>query len=432
MKIRTVAAAWLLTLTAAVATHAQDEPPVTAVRCGWLIDGTGAPPKQDAVIIIEGDRIKAVGRTIPDGATVIDLSDKYVLPGLIDCHTHVTMLLEGNWRYRWTEESAPLTALKGTRYVREMLEAGFTTCRNVGAAEFVDVALRDAINAGYIVGPRLFVSAHAVGMTGGHCDLNGFRPDLSAHFEDIRSGRADGVDEVRKAVRYQIKHGADVIKTCATGGVLSAGDEVGATQYSFEELKVMVEEAAMAGRKVAAHAHGNEGIKRAVRAGVASIEHGSILDDEAIELMKKHGTYLVPTRYVGEVVKEMSEAGTLPPGIAEKAAKIQPLMEESFKKAVKARVKIAFGTDVGVFPHGDSAKEFKHMVEAGMTPMEAIVAATRNAADLLDQSDNLGTIAPGRFADLIAVDQNPLDDITRLENVVFVMKAGKVYKDARE
>lgn len=422
----------LIALTTLQSVSGGNESSQTAVQCGWLIDGTGAQPMRNAVVVIEGDRIKGVERDAPSGLRVIDLSDKYVLPGLIDCHTHVTVLLEDNWRYRWTEESAPLAALKSTRYVRDMLEAGFTTCRNVGANEFVDVALRDAINSGYIVGPRLFVSAHAVGMTGGHCDLNGFRPDLLERFETIESGNADGVDEIRKAVRYQIKQGADVIKTCATGGVLSAGDTVGATQYSFEELKALVSESAMAGRKVAAHAHGTEGIKLAARAGVASIEHGSILDDETIELMKQHGTYLVPTRYVGEVVRKLAEEGKLPPGMAEKAREIGPLMNESLRKAVKAGVKIAFGTDVGVFPHGKAAKEFRYMVAAGMSPMEAILAATRNAADLLGQLDNLGTIEAGKYADLIAVDANPLEDITRLENVTFVMKGGRVFKDTSQ
>ena len=307
----------------------------------------------------------------------------------------------------------------------------FTTCRNVGAGEFVDVALRDAINDGYVIGPRLFVSAHAVGMTGGHCDLNGFRPDLVRELETIQYGKADGVDEVRKAVRYQIKHGADVIKTCATGGVLSAGDAVGATQYSLEELETMVEEARRAGRVVAAHAHGTEGIKLAIRAGVASIEHGSFLDAEAIELMKRHGTYLVPTRYVGDYVKILADAGALPEGIAAKARALGPIMDASFRKAVAAGVKIAFGTDVGVFPHGQAAKEFRYMVDAGMSPMDAIVAATRNAADLLGETEDLGTIEPGKYADLIAVDADPLEDITILENVSFVMKAGAVYKDLK-
>lgn len=429
MKNQTIAVGVLLLTWLSVA-QGEEETPLRAVRCGWLIDGTGAEPVRNAVVVIQGDRIKEITQRVPKGAEVVDLSDRYVLPGLIDCHTHVTMLLDKNWRYSWTQESAPFVALRATKYVRDMLEAGFTTCRNVGASEFVDVALRDAIEQGYIVGPRLFVAAHAVGMTGGHCDLNGFRPDLLAANETIRTGRADGVAEVRKAVRYQIKYGADVIKTCATGGVLSEGDAVGATQYSFEELRTLVEEAAMAGRKVAAHAHGTEGIKLAIRAGVASIEHGSILDDEAIELMIEHGTYLVPTRYVGDYVLMLAEKGLLPNGIEDKARSIGPLMQDSLQRAVKAGVKIAFGTDVGVFPHGDAAKEFRVMVEAGMTPMHAIQAATRNAADLIGELDNFGTIEAGKYADLIAVEASPLEDITRLENVSFVMKGGTVYKDS--
>ncbi len=407
---------------------AGDKTPTLAVRCGWLIDGRGGEPIQNAVVIIKNDRIQSVGSQIPPGATAVDLSDKFVMPGFIDCHTHVTMLLEGNWRYRQFEDSAALTALKATRYAREMLDGGFTTCRNVGAREFTDVALRDAINAGYIVGPRLFVSGHAIGITGGHCDTNGFRPDVLHSCEIIECGVADGPDEVRRAVRYQIKYGADVIKTCATGGVLSTGDGVGATQYSIEELRVLVEEAAKAGRKVAAHAHGNEGIKIAIRAGVASIEHGSVLDDEAIALMLEHGTYLVPTLSAGFAVTRLANEGKLPDGLAKKALEIAPKMNVSFAKAVAAGVKIAFGTDVGVFPHREAAMEFRLMVKHGMTPMNAILAATRNAADLLGKSDELGSVEPGKFADLVAVDTNPLTDITALQHVTFVMKGGKIIK----
>jgi imidazolonepropionase-like amidohydrolase len=406
----------------------QPSAPLVAVKCGHLIDGTGSNPVVGAVVVIEGERIKAVGREAPPGATVVDLSGHYVLPGLIDCHTHVTTLLEGDWRYRWAEESAAKTALKSTRYARELLEAGFTSCRNVGASEFVDVALRDAINEGYVIGPRLFVAAHSIGMTGGHCDLNGFRPDILEPFETVRRGKADGLDEVRKAVRYQIKHGADVIKICATGGVMSTGDEVGVTQYSLEEIKVIVEEAHMLGRKVAAHAHGNDGIKRAVAAGVDSIEHGSVLDDEAVALMKQHGTYLVPTCYVGDVVVRMADEGRLPAHLAAKAREIVPKMRQSHRKAVAAGVKFAFGTDVGVFPHREAAREFRFLVEAGMTPQSAIVTATRNAADLLGKLADLGTVEAGKFADLCAVERNPLEDITRLEQVTFVMKGGQVVK----
>jgi len=401
---------------------------ITAIRCGHIIDGTGRDPVQNAAIVIEGRRIRSIDRDVPAGAVVIDLSGKYVLPGLIDCHTHLTSLLEGEWRIRWAEDSAAKSAFKASRYARDILEAGFTTCRNVGANEFVDVALRDAIHAGLIVGPRLFVAGHSIGMTGGHCDHNGFRPDVTSPFETVRWGNADGADEIRKAVRYQIKYGADLIKTCATGGVLSSGDEIGATQYSLEELQVLVQEAHTLGRRVAAHAHGNEGIKLAVRAGVDSIEHGSVLDEEAIRLMKDKGTYLVPTCYVGDVVLRLADMGILKPDMAEKARTIVPKMRESFRKAVAAGIKIAFGTDVGVFPHGDAAKEFRLMVEGGMTPMAAIVAATQNAADLIGHLPDFGTLEPGKYADLIAVDKNPLEDITRLENVSFVMKEGQVVK----
>ena len=348
-----------------------------------------------------------------------------VLPGLIDCHTHLTSLLEGDWRTREFREPPARRALKAATYARDMLRAGFTTVRDVGAGDLVDVALRDAIAAGEVEGPRMFVATNGIGITGGHGDLNGFRPNLWGREPDYRDGIADGPDECRKAVRWAVKYGADHVKIMATGGVLSEGDAVGATQYSLEEMKVIVEEARKADRRVAAHAHGNEGIKLAVQAGVASIEHGSILDGEAIRLMKERGTYLVPTLYVGDAVLAMIDEGLLTGGMAAKAREIVPKMRASFEAAAKAKVKIAFGTDVGVFPHRDAGREFALMVKHGMTPMEAIVAATANAADLIGSRD-FGIVEKGRFADLVAVGGDPLKDVTELERVTFVMKAGKV------
>ena len=338
--------------------------------------------------------------------------------------------MDGEYRLARFRDSAAHKALKGAQYAREILEAGFTSCRNVGAGEFADVALRDAINGGYVPGPRLQVATHGIGITGGHCDANGYRPDVFGGECGIRCGVADGPEEVRRAVRYAVKYGADVIKTCATGGVLSEGDAVGATQYSSAELEVMVEEAHNADRRVAAHAHGTEGIKRAIRAGVASIEHGSILDDEAIALMVLKGTYLVPTLYVGDAVLKMADEGEgkLPPGSAAKAREIVPQMRASFRRAAAAGVKIAFGTDVGVFPHRDAAREFARLVGEGLSPMRAILAATREAATLMGWEDRVGTLEAGKFADLIAVKGDPLQEIRVLEEVRWVLKGGVVVK----
>ncbi|MBI3878030.1 MAG: amidohydrolase family protein [Verrucomicrobia bacterium] len=402
---------------------------VTAVKAGRLIDTTSGRVLERQVILIEGERIKAVGAegsvAIPAGAQVIDLSSATVLPGLIDCHTHITSQRENyNERFRKSPIDAAVIA---HLYARRTLEAGFTTCRNLGAAELVDVALKKAINDGRIPGPRLFVACLGLSATGGHGDLSGHSPYL--HF-DTFTGIADGVDELRKKIRWNIKQGADVIKFMATAGVLSEEESVGAPQYSFEEMKAIVDEAAMWGRRVAAHAHGAEGIKRAVRAGVASIEHGSLLDDEGIALMKERGTWLVPTVDVGDYVEREGKAMNLPPKLIEKARQINQRKREGYRKAMKAGVKIAYGTDAGVFPHGQNACDFRPLVELGMTPMQAIQAATTVAAELLGQSENLGSVQAGKFADLVAVQADPLKDIGALTNVGFVMKGGAVFKNA--
>ncbi len=298
--------------------------------------------------------------------------------------------------------------------------------RNVGAGHFSDIALRKAIDDGVVVGPRILAGGHSLGITGGHCDTNGYVPGL---FEPgVERGVADGPDAVRAAVRYQIKYGADLIKTCATGGVLSEGDEAGVQQYTYDELSAMVEEAAKLNRVVAAHAHGTEGIKVAVSAGVASIEHGSILDDEAVALMRERGTYLVPTLMAGYAVERQAKEGVLRGLRAEKALYIAPLMRRSFRMAVDGGVNIAFGTDAGVFPHGTNAREFSLMVENGMSPMAALVSATSTAAKLLGVSEDRGSIAAGKLADIVAVPGNPLEDIRVMERVMFVMKGGAVVK----
>jgi imidazolonepropionase-like amidohydrolase len=298
----------------------------------------------------------------------------------------------------------------------------------VGASEFIDVALRNAINRGDVAGPRMQVATLTVGATGGHGDTNGFSPYLK--FSGF-SGLADGVDEIRKLVRFEVKYGADLIKILATAGVLSEEESVGAPQFSQEEMNAIVEEARMWGKRVAAHAHGAEGIKRAVRAGVTSIEHGSLIDDEGIKLMKERGTYLVADIYNDDyILAEFAKLG-YPEKIIEKERVVGRTQRENFQKAVKAGVKIAYGTDAGVYPHGWNAKQFAHMVKWGLTPIQAIQAATINAADLLGWNDKVGVIAPGAFADIIAVDGDPLKDVTELERVKFVMKGGEVYKGAK-
>jgi len=405
--------------------------PATAIRAGTLIDGRGGPALQNAIVVVRDGRIEAVGTdvAVPAGARVIDLSSYTVLPGLIDAHVHMTgrHIGEGrNWEDSRVRDLPQEDAIRGVRNARLTLEAGFTTVRNVGAGDFSDVALRNMIDAGVVPGPRMLVAAHSLGITGGHCDTNGYVPGL---FEpDISRGIADGPERVRAAVRYQIKYGADLIKTCATGGVLSEGDAVGVQQYTLEELTAMVDEATKLEHKVAAHAHGTEGIKVAVRAGVASIEHGSILDAEAVQMMRERGTYLVPTLMAGYAVEGQAKDGILTELRAEKALYIAPIMRRSFRMAVDGGVPIAFGTDAGVFPHGTNAHEFVLMVENGMVPMRALVAATSAAADLLGVAEDRGTLVAGKLADIIAVEGNPLDDIGAMERVIFVMKGGELVK----
>jgi imidazolonepropionase-like amidohydrolase len=377
-----------------------------------------------AVLTIQGDRIRSLGQSPDTGARVIDLGDVTLLPGLIDVHVHLTLDLSGDWGTRPVRETAADEALRGAANARKTLLAGFTTVRNVGAGGFADVSLMRAIDAGLVNGPRIIPAGHAIGITGGHCDATGWAPGVLEL--GPKDGVADGVDQVVAAARYQIKHGAKVIKVCATAGVFSYDATLGAQQLSDAELRAIVEEAARHGLKVAAHAHGTEGIKAAIRAGVASIEHGSMLDDEAITLMKQKGTYLVPTAYLLTQLK----FDQLPPPIAAKAREAVPLAQESHRKAIKAGVKIAFGTDAAVYPHGDNAREFAVYVGYGMKPIDAIRTATVNAADLLGVADR-GVIAPRRLADLIAVPGNPLEDIHALERVVWVMKGGVVYKSVK-
>jgi len=402
------------------------------VRAGRLIAVRTGAVLTNQAILIEGDRIKEVGPAdavaahAPRDARVIDLRNATVLPGLIDCHTHITSE-PGDYYKQLFRMSSIDEAVRAHVYAKRTLDAGFTTVRNVGAGEFIDVALRNAINEGVIPGPRMLVSTMPLSATGGHGDVNGMSPYL--RFEGF-SGIANGVDQIREKIRFEVKYGADLIKVLASAGVLSEEESVGAPQYTQEELNAVVEEAAMWGRKVAAHAHGAEAIKRATRAGVASIEHGSLIDDEGIRLMKEHGTYLVADIYNDDyIIAEYTRLG-FPPKIIEKERLVGRQQRENFKKAVQAGVKIAFGTDAGVYPHGWNAKQFAHMVRWGTTPLQAIQAATVNAADLIGWADRVGALEPGKFADVIGVAGDPLQDVTVLEHVGFVMKGGQVVKDS--
>lgn len=395
---------------------------VTVLRAARMLDVTSGKMIGPAVIVIEGDRIMAVNpASLPKGAKEIDLGDVTLLPGLIDMHTHITGQLGLDSFVRPVRDTAADEALLGVYYARKTLLAGFTTIRNLGAGGFSDVSLMKAIDKGLVEGPRIVPSGNALSITGGHGDGGGFAPGILEG--GPKEGVADGVDEVVQAVRYQIKHGAKVIKVAATAGVLSFEGPVGAQQYSEEELRAIVEEAARHGLKVAAHAHGAEGIIAAVKAGVASIEHGSMLNDEGIRLMKERGTYLVPTTYLADSI----DLSVLPPPIRSKAESVLPVAKANLRKAIKAGVKIAFGTDAAVYPHGDNGKEFAALVDRGMTPLAAIQTATINAIDLLG-ADDRGKLEAGKFADIVAVAGNPLENIHTMETMRFVMKGGVVYK----
>jgi imidazolonepropionase-like amidohydrolase len=404
-----------------------------AIKAARLIDGTGKPAITNAVVIVNDNMITAVGTAaqvkIPNGAKVIDLGNTTLLPGFIDSHTHVIgrILGDPDGNSADVRDFQGFGAILGTRNAYNLLMAGFTTIRNVGAPNFDDMALRKAINEGWVPGPRMITAGHAIGITGGHCDENGYRPGL---FDNgIKDGIANGPEEGRAAVRYQVKYGADVIKVCETGGVLSEGDAVGATQLTYEEIKAIVDEATKLDRRVAAHAHGTEGIKIAVRAGVTSIEHGSFLDEEGAKMMAERGTWLVPTLMAGEGVEKLAKNGTIKGLIAEKALAAAAAMRNGIRTAYRNKVKIAFGTDSGVIPHGTNAREFFLMVEwGGLSPMESIMAGTINAATLLGWEKKVGSLEVGKFADIVAVQGDPLADIKRMESVSFVMKNGVIYK----
>ncbi|MGA9564086.1 MAG: amidohydrolase family protein [Candidatus Korobacteraceae bacterium] len=413
---------------ATVAAFAQQATPASArtiVRAGKLLDVRTGKTLTNQAIVIEDGKIVSVG---PDsGATdasakVVDLSGKTVLPGLIDAHTHITF--DPKFGYDRLAISLPREALIGAKNARITLLAGFTTIRNVGADGFTDIALRDAINAGDVPGPRIDASGPALSITGGHCDDN----LLPYEWHATEIGVADGVENVQHKVREIIKYGADVIKICATGGVLSLGDNPQASQFTQEELRAIIADAHRLGRKVAAHAHGAQGILWATEAGVDSIEHGSYIDDAGIAAMKAHGTYLVPTLYLSDWFLENAPKMNVPPSMLAKGKEVMPAARKNIAHAFASGVKVGFGTDAAVYPHGLNAHEFAVMVKLGLTPLQSIQAATVNDADLLGWSDRVGVIEPGHFADIIAVDGDPLQDVTTLEHVKFVMKGGVVYK----
>jgi imidazolonepropionase-like amidohydrolase len=408
------------------AVHAADAP-LSAIRAGRVVDVRNGNVVTDQVILVRGGRIEAIGASnavaIPAGTKVTDLSAYTVLPGLIDAHTHITSdpTLPPFYGYGM---SVPRVALKGATYAKRTLLAGVTTIRDVGAVGYSDVAVRDAINEGEIPGPRMLVSGPALGITGGHCDDNMLAPE----FDHSADGVADGVDGVRRAVRRNVKYGVDVIKFCGTGGVFSKGDTPGAQQYTFEEMQALIDEAHMAGRKVAVHAHGAAGIKTAIRAGVDTVEHASLIDDEGLQLAKKAGVYLTMDVYNTDYTQsEGPKRGELEEFLR-KDREVAQAQRDNFRKAVKAGIKLTFGTDAGVYPHGDNARQLAIMVHYGMTPMQAIQAATLNGADALGLKNVTGAIATGLSADIIAVKRDPLEDIRALEQVDFVMKGGEVYK----
>jgi imidazolonepropionase-like amidohydrolase len=405
---------------------AQQSTQRVVIRAGHVLDVKSGKMLSDQAIVIEGDNIVSVGpasATPAADATTINLPNATVLPGLIDAHTHLTF--NPSFGYEMLGISIPREALIGAHNARVTLEAGFTTVRNVGARGYSDVALRDAINVGDVPGPRMLVSGPALSITGGHCDND----LLPYEYHATSDGVADGIENVQHKTREIIKYGADLIKVCATGGVLSKGDDPNASQYTLEEMKAIVADAHRLGRKVAAHAHGAQGVIWASEAGVDSVEHGHLMNDAAIATLKKNGTYLVPTLYLIDWQRENAAKANLPDYTRHKMQIVSEAAKTNAKKAIEAGVKIGLGTDAAVYPHGLNAHELAVYVSLGMTSLQAIQTATINDADLLGWSDKIGTLEVGKWADIIAVDGDPLQDVTTLQHVKFVMKGGAVVKN---
>ena len=409
-----------------ILSHAQ----ITAIRAGKLIDPDNATVLTNQIILIHDNKIDAVGAnlTIPAGAKIIDLSHYTVLPGLIDCHTHLADGSGGGDPIDVFRKTAAELALESVPNARAMLESGFTTVRDVGTYRALgDVALRDAINRGDIIGPRMYVAGAYVTITGGAGSDSGLAPDITLPW-DMHYGEANSPWEVRQVIRKLASNGVDHIKILSSGAVLTHGSNPHSQEFTLEELQAAVDEASHFGLRVESHAHSPEGIKNAIRAGVASVEHATMIDDEGIALAKQHGTYLDMDIYDEECIQEEGKLGKMPKDFLEHDAELGQIQRDNFRKAVAAGAKMSFGTDAGVCPYGTSGKQFAFMVKYGMTPMQAIQAATTNAADLLGHSNEVGSIKPGKYADIIAVTGDPLADIRLLENVQFVLKDGKIYK----
>lgn len=423
MRALFVAGAFALAVSASAQTY--------VLKAARMFDGKSERAVSPGVVIVSGDRITAVGGSIPAGAKVIDLGDATLLPGFIDAHTHLTMDFDPDYngaRLRHEERTIPELAIRATVNARKTLMAGFTTVRDVGSENFLDVGLRNSINSGVVPGPRMLVSVHAIGSTGGHCDDGaGFRFGLLNHEAGPEDGVIDSPDQARFAVRFNIKYGADVIKTCATGGVLSPTDAVDAPQLTQAELDALIAAAHDLKRKTAAHAHGAEGAKRAIRAGIDSIEHGTFLDDEALRMMRERGTYLVPTLSVRAGIAESK----LPPLVQQKADTALRAQDDLVHRALAEGVKIALGTDAAVYPHGDNALEFVLLVKDGMTPAQALRAGTSVDATLLGLDREIGSLEPGKVADVVAVPGDPFQDIRATQSVLFVMHNGHVYRNDR-
>jgi imidazolonepropionase-like amidohydrolase len=420
---------------AATPTRSETLPKVTAIRAGHLFEGTGDTWLTNAVIVIADGRIRAVGLSsqvpIPKDAQVIDLSGTWVLPGLIDCHVHLSIREESATEIYPVKCTPFKEAFAAVKNAETTLRAGFTTVRDLGSMPFLAVDLRDAIQAGTVVGPRVVASGPMISRTGGHGDVSGFAPAVKTYLypSERDFGIADGPEELRRLVRTQVKYGVDVIKLAATGGVMSFGDQPAAPEYTIEELRAATEAAHMCGRKVAVHAIGSEGIKNALLAGVDSVEHGSLIDEEGIRLLKQQGAFLIFDNYSDSYIIENAAKLGWPEAWLAKERNLVQAQHDNLANAVKAGVKLAFGTDAGVFPHGQNAKQFALLVGAGMTSAAAIRSATCVAADLLGLSNDVGSLSPGRYGDVIAVAADPLQDVRVLENVRFVMKGGVVIKD---